>query len=466
MPGSTPPTSAGRLACGPVSTPAATLSFPPDAGRPSGPVSPVFVDLDAHGYVETELFASGTARAYRARAALGPDGCWDVAPAEAADYCTRVVVRRPAEASRSSGVILVEWCNVSGGIEAAPDWAYLHAEILRAGHVYVAVSAQALGVHGGPGLLDVPAGRGRIPAGGLAGTRPERYGRLRHPGDRFALDIYAQLGAALRGGGQLIGGLPARRVVAVGESQSAVFLTTFVDAVHPATGVYDGFLIHSRGGSGASIEGTVTLEDRVPVRIRDDLDVPVLQLETETDLGPLLQFSPARQPDTGRLRTWEVAGTAHADAYLVGQFASAFGWEEPINDGPHHWVAQGALAALVRWVDGGAEPAPSAPLELASSSPPVLARDELGNAVGGVRTPDVDVPVAALSGEAPPGADEMRALFGTTTPFDRATLRRLYGDRSGYLARYESRLDEVIGTGFLLGADRAELMARAERVDF
>lgn len=447
---------------------AATLTTPPDTGRTTGPVAPVSADLAAQGYVEVELFAEGSAREYRARAPLGSDGRWDVAPGRPADYRTRVVVRRPVEASRASGVVLVEWCNVSGGIEAAADWAYLHQEILRAGHTYVAVTAQALGVHGGPGLLDVPAGRGRIPAGGLAGTVPERYGTLRHPGDRYAFDIYAQVAAALR---PWLTALPggeaaARHMVAVGESQSAFFLTSFVDAVHPHTGVYDGFLIHSRGGSGAPLDGAIAIEDQFPVRIRDDVDVPVFQLETETDVGPRLHFSPARQPDTDRLRTWEVAGTAHADAYLVGPFASVFGWDEPINDGPHHWVVQAALAALVDWVDTGTEPPAAAPLELASCSPPVLARDEHGNALGGVRTPDVDVPVAALRGDPPPGADEMRSLFGTTTPFERATLRQLYGDRDRYRAAYEARLDEVIEAGFLLAADRAELAARAERVEF
>lgn len=446
----------------------ATLTASPDTGRIRSPVSPVPADLAAHGYVEAELFAEGNAQEYLARAPLGADGRWDVAPGHPAEYRTRIVVRRPAEASQASGIVLVEWCNVSGGIEAAADWAYLHQEILRAGHTYVAVTAQALGVHGGPGLLDVPAGRGRIPAGGLAGTLPERYGTLRHPGDRYAFDIYAQVGAAVR---HWLAALPggdgaARRVVAIGESQSAFFLTSFVDAVHPHTGVYDGFLIHSRGGSGAPLSGAIAIGDRSPVRIRDDVDVPVLQLETETDVCPRLHFSPARQPDTDRLRTWEVAGTAHADAYLVGPFASAFGWDEPINDGPHHWVVQAGLAALVDWIDAGTEPPRAAPLELASSSPPVVARDELGNALGGVRTPDVDVPVATLSGDAPPGADEMRSLFGTTAPFEQATLRRLYGDRKGYLAAYEARLDEVIEAGFLLGADRAELVGRAERVEF
>ena len=44
-------------------------------------------------------------------------------------------------------------------------------------------------------------------------------------------------------------------VVAVGESQSAFFLTTYVNAVDPLDRVYDGFLVHSRFGPAAPLDG-------------------------------------------------------------------------------------------------------------------------------------------------------------------------------------------------------------------
>ena len=446
-------------------TEAASLLRPPDAGRIVGPMSPLRADLSANGYVEEELFASGTASAFAATGPLGTDGRWAVEPSSSAPYATRIVVRRPGEGRPFSGTVLVEWCNVSGGVEADPDWAFVHQEVMRAGHAYVAVSVQALGVDGGVALLDVPGVQRPV---GLVGSAPERYGSLHHPGDAFAFDMFSQVGAALRGAGDpsLLGGLRPQRLIAVGESQSAFFLTTYVDAVHPLAGVYDGFLVHSRGGAGASLDGTVTVGDTgAGLRIRDDLDDPVLVFATETDVGPLLDYVSARQPDTEHVRTWEVAGTAHADAYLVGPFASALGCGL-VNDGPQHFVMLAAVHALEEWVARGTPP-PSAPaLALASTGPTVIARDDFGNAVGGVRTPDVDVPVAALSGDPLPDAGALCALFGSTTPFDGATLTRLYGSRQGYLAAYERRLDEVIGEGFLLGADRDAILARAEGVAF
>ena len=50
--------------------------------------------------------------------------------------------------------------------------------------------------------------------------------------------------------------------------------------------------------------------------IRTDVDVPVLMVETETDVGLLGYFS-ARQDDSRHVRLWEVAGTTHGEAVNV-----------------------------------------------------------------------------------------------------------------------------------------------------
>src|SRR5690606_12743469 len=91
---------------------------------------------------------------------------------------------------------------------------------------------------------------------------------------------------------ELLGGLQPQQVLAIGESQSAMFLSTLVNAVHPLDPVFDGFLIHSRGAITAPLDGDYSRarnrDDpsaaRRGVRIRTDLDVPVLVFETETDL--------------------------------------------------------------------------------------------------------------------------------------------------------------------------------------
>lgn len=446
---------------------AATLVGPITAGHIIEPTSPVGVDLAANGYVEQELFASGTATAYQLSKPPPSDGSLSVKPQSSAPYRTRIVVRRPKDPSHFNGTVLVEWLNVSAGVEADADWAYLNQEIVRAGYAYVGVSAQAFGVNGGQPLVGAPG----VPAsGGLVAAEPGRYGTLTHPGDQYSYDMFSQVGQAFRGSGQslALGTLHLGRVAAIGESQSAFFLTTYIDAIQPMRHVYDGFFVHSRGGSGAALSGQALGSSDVPMglRIRADLGVPVFMFETETDVGPLLDYSPARQPDTDRIRTWEVAGTAHADAYVVGGYARALGCNFAINEGPQHFVVQAALQALDDWLVHGTPPPTAVRLHLSTTAPPVIARDGLGNAIGGVRTPAVDVPVAALSGVAPAGASILCSLFGSTTPFDSSTLTHLYHDRSRYLSAYETSLDKAIAGRFLLSADRTALLQQARSVQF
>lgn len=56
----------------------------------------------------------------------------------------------------------------------------------------------------------------------------------------------------------------------------------------------------------------------------------------------------------------------------------------------------------------------------------------------------------------------MSAIFGSGEPFDAATLERMYpGGRTEYLERFTVALDAAIGAGFILPADRAEILRLA-----
>ena len=193
------------------------------------------------GYEQAEYTLSGTASAY------GREGD-GVAVTEQADYTTRLLVYRPGDPEAFNGTVWVEWLNVSGGLDAAPDWMFTHTELVRAGAAWVGVSAQTVGVHGGTGLVGMSSP-------GLVGTDAKRYGSLVHPGDRFSYDIFSQAGAAVRNGaGTILASLPVERVIAIGESQSAFRLTTYVNDIDPVAQVFDGFLVHARGGGGAALD--------------------------------------------------------------------------------------------------------------------------------------------------------------------------------------------------------------------
>jgi hypothetical protein len=433
------------------------FSTPPDTGNIIEPVSANPTDLDAHGYVEQEYFASGTASSFTSHSTPS-DGKWTIAVTGSAPYRTRILVRRPSDPAKFDGNVVVEWMNVSAG-ESAPDWDYLDPALMDSGAAYVGVSAQALAVDGGKAILT----SGTSP--GLRQQEPARYGSLNHPGDQYSLDMFAQIGQALRARApSVLGGLRPSHVVAIGESQSAFYLTTYADAIQPLDHAYQGIFIHSRGGGAASFDGQdVTSAIDGNVRIRTDLDVPVFMLETQTDLIQL-GYAAAQQPNTSRIRTWEVAGTSHADAYELGVGAAFLGCTTPVNSGPQHEVAQAAFVAFLHWVDDGTQPPVPKPFTLTTANPPELVLDTHGNVEGGVRTPAVDVPVSTLSGAPPEGSSELCGLFGSTVPFSPQTLAALYGSQAGYVAAYTTDLDRAIAGGYVLPADRASLLAQAAQV--
>lgn len=462
----------------PISGDAAT--FTPVPGKPALLLGAF--NIAGVGYVAEEFFISGTASSYSSAAELSPDGRWSVTPSGAADFTTRIVVLTPLDRTRFNGTMLVEWLNVSGGIDAPAVWMMAHREMLRAGYGYVAVSAQRVGVEGGANMMGIDMS--------LKCQNPERYSSLHHPGDAYACDIFSQAGRLIRVGerDEILRGLRAEHIVALGESQSALFLTTYINAVDPLAEIYDGFLVHSRFGPAAPLDGASIFDalesDRTQgVAFRPDLRVPLVTIITETDLfgGPRQGYHSARQPDNQRLRVWEVAGTAHADNYTIqvapidtGSAALAdivaayaptnvlMGQEldHCINFAPqHHYVLQAALSQLCDWVRTGRPPPSAAPLELSSAQPVLDAR---GLTQGGVRTPWVDVPIARTSGA---GGDEstMSSIFGSGEQFDAATVRRLYpGGVTDYLERFTGSLDSAIKSGFILAADREEILELAD----
>lgn len=439
---------------------AATLAGPITTGNAVEPLSALPTNLTRHGYVEREYFASGTAAAFTADS-MPSSGKWSITPTSSATYRTRILVRRPAKPARFNGTVVVEWMNVSGG-ESAPDWDYLNPMLMRDGYAYVAVSAQSLGVSGGAAIL----GQVKGGTGGLVAAEPARYGSLHHPGDQYAMDIFAQIGRSLRGANsRALAGLKPVHVVTTGESQSAFYLTSFANAVQRRANTFDGIFIHSRGGSGASLDGSAITSGKGPknLRIRTDLKIPVFMFETQTDLIEL-GFASAQQPNTAKIRTWEVAGTSHADAFLVGKALSVLGCTGSVNDGPQHEVVQAAFTSFSRWVSGGRPPPSPPPFRLAKRSPATLALNDHGNVVGGVRTPAVDVPISTLSGSAAAETSPICSLFGSSTPFDPSLLHQLYPTKQDYLRRFQSSLDQAIQAGFILRADRTSLQAKAQVV--
>ena len=441
----------------------------------SGPVAgtPVLYghtsfDLASVGYKQSEYFVSGTAKAYSPIDPLTSDGRWKVRASSSAPFTTRIVVNRPIDPRDFNGTVVVEWLNVSGGIDASPEWMQTHAELLRRGYAWVGASAQAVGVNA---LKDPELGN------------PARYASMNHPGDSYSYDIFSQLGQSVWGHpGRVLGGLHPRNVIAAGESQSAGRLVTYINAVHQRAGVFDGFLVHSRSVSGSALSQAplTPVATPAPTFIRSDLRDPVLIFNTETDAGALQ----ARQPDSPWFRLWEATGTAHYDQYGLVHGATDTGdldavteWFDtmlhptsqplpnfdctsPINTGPQSFVLRAAVDSLNRWVVNGKLPPTANRLQTVSLSPLQYQLDANGNVLGGIRTPAVDAPVATLSGLGQAGS-QFCFLFGTTTPFTPQQLDALYSSHRDFVRKWNQATNDARTKGFLMREDAQHLRQAA-----
>ncbi len=453
-----------------------TVSGPITGGKGTVNLAAAGVDV-ALGYVGEEFFVEGTATSYTPVGTVGSDGKWAIEPNATAPFRTRMVVYRPEKKSDFSGTAIVEWLNVTAGFESAPDWGNSHTWMAREGVAWVGVSAQVGGVQGsGPTVAGVAPG-------GLKAADPERYGTLEHPGDAFSYDIFTQVGRAVAGdsASRPLGDLKPKRVIAVGESQSAFRLVTYINAVHPTAKVFDGFLVHSRGGSGAPFNVTADAQaerDSMPpaAAIRSDNTTPVLTFQTETDLTAL-GYLPARQPDTKHFRLWEVAGAAHADLYTgklnftdsgdgsaervlldpTTKDGGPLACSQPVNTLPAFAVLNAAMAHLDRWVRDGSPPPKAPRLEVDGDA---LVRDEHGNARGGIRSPSIDVPLAAVNGDPNPGGSFCR-LFGQTNAFDDATIAELYPSKQAYVRAFDRATRTAVRAGHLLPEEAENLRVAA-----
>jgi hypothetical protein len=141
------------------------------------------------------------------------------------------------------------------------------------------------------------------------------------------------------------------------------------------------------------------------------------------------------------------------------------------NPFPSWQVADSAWDHLRSWAAGGAPP-PTSPL-IQFSHPPtfaaippgdsnsLIARDDMGNALGGIRTPEIDAPVGSYYGTSPCNPGTLGFLAGLYVPFDAATLAKVYPSHDVYVAKVTASANQAVADGFMLQADAQSLIAEA-----
>jgi len=406
-------------------------------------------DLADFGYVEEEFFIEGFANRYDT-----PTGGTGSVISSGYPYKTRIVVRRPVCRRDFNGVVLLEWQNVTAGYELDAHWGPSWDHFVRNGYAWVGVSAQKVGVHGSPVY---------VPNVALKAWSPIRYGTLDLTDDGTVMDdslcydVFSQAAQAIKRPRRIdpMDGLRVKLVLAVGASQSASRLSIYHNSIHPLHRVVDGFYLLV-GGSG----------------LRTDLDVKVFQYLSETDLrsGP-----GRRMADSDNFRSWEVTGSGHSsyvsavyrDPLAIRDFGAPV-WPPDCDLPPYsrvrgYYVINAQYDYLVRWVKYHKAPPTAPKIEFASESPPVIARDELGIALGGIRLPEIEVPTALNSG-INSGAT-FCVLYGTYQPFDDDTLHELYPSHGEYVRAIQASLKKNLSAGYILEEAAWEIVMEAIKAD-
>jgi hypothetical protein len=362
-------------------------------------------------------------------------------------YKTRIVIRKPSDNQRFSGLVLAESMHPSGN---AWMFHFTHRYSMSEGHI----------------ALDILTST-HVP---FVESNEARYKDLQVlPGQ--ANDILAQVGALMRSPQSPVAGLPLRKMILAGTSASAGVLVNYLPAhmvyrqadLKP---IYDGFLPTS---TGATIRA---------------VDVPMIQVPTMTEV--MSGTATARQDGDApgdQFRVYEFAGMAHIDSRDAAAYYPN-PCKLPISRFPMAAYMSVALHHLWQWVDKGTVP-PRADRILVdrnvTNDGSVMALDEHGNPRGGIRNPYVDVPVkkygvrnegavppitnahpfVAVRGEA--AQNQLCGLAGYEQDLPSTQLKKLYTDKKDYVAKVERSVDALTKQGWSLPVYRDVILADAQK---
>jgi hypothetical protein len=383
--------------------------------------------LAAFNYEAHEYFVSGTANGE--------------------PYTTRLVVRKPADNSKFSGLVLAEAMHGSG---AAHMFEFTSIYLMSSGHAAVEI-------------LTTPPAQ-------FVALNDARYRTMKSNGTQTN-EILAQVGALVRSG-NLVGG-PVRKMVLGGTSMTAGVLINYLPAhmvyrTPQMQRIYDGFLPMSNGAM---------------VR---DVDVPVIHVPTMHEVNGNITNKQDSDEAGKQYRLYEFSGMGHIDTRDSVRLKPN-PCVDPLSTFPVQAYMSVALDHLLKWVDKGTVP-PRAPRILldrdVSNDGSMMALDANGNPLGGIRTVYVDVPTvkyvirpAALNpvvANAAPyiaagGQNAANLMCGLSTAqiaIAPAKLKDLYKNKQGYVKAVETRLTVLEKAGWSLPLYREMILSDAAKVTF
>jgi hypothetical protein len=402
----------------------------------AGPGLPI-PDLIPYGYIEEEYFVSGTA-----------DG---------KPYATSLLVRKPKDPRKFSGLVAVETIHAQGAI---PLWGQKQTW-MTGGHGWVGVGSQLIALEqfikkSNPrryAKLVVPNAGGPSPQPGIMGNPAQ---------DLISQEILTQVGRLLKAN-QPAGpfrGMRVRKLLQGGASQTGGTTLRYIEQSHAK----------AKLASGKSIWDAYFPMMAFPAKPLPMIDAIIMHACTEGDLMNSLlgKRTIGYRPDSdgpSRYRHYQIAGMSHVGMrgitdplQVFSTLENAFKPGEHLSQFPAAELMRPIAVNLVLWLMKGKAPPHAGLIEVADGE---IVRDVYGNAKGGVRSAYVDQPTVRYIAAAPMAAGDnpFRRLIGLEVPIPPADLRAMYGTREAYLARFDKAIDNMVFDRFLMADDAARLKA-------
>jgi hypothetical protein len=202
-------------------------------------------------------------------------------------------------------------------------------------------------------------------------------------------------------------------------------------------------------------------------------DAAVIHVVGEGDFGLFRAFSRGAaftirgDSDTpnDRFREYEFPAASHVPTRGIADPKEIFATldnvmlpGEHLSQFPSPPFYNAALVNLINWITKGESPPKAPPIEMVNGE---IARDEFGNAKGGVRTPYVDLPTVRYIASAPAAeaANMVRRMIGLQEAIPAEKLQSMYKSRADYLRRFDQEIDRLVAQHWLQSKDGEQLKA-------
>ena len=449
-------------------------------------LGPPLVALEKANYVDQEFFVSGFANVYDWDASGNP-----VVRTPDAPYTTRIIVRRPANLKKFSGTVWVEPLNPSLAIDLDRMWQLHYEQILRDGDAYVGITSKPIAmvalqnfdpVRYAPLSMANPLPPDQQTCGRLPGEPGYNLNSSKLYENGLIWDIISQVGAVLKSQDpQNPLGAAATRIYGEGWSQTGGYAVRYFNTFGPmalmsdGSRVYDGWLIGGATGATAINQCSASLPASDPRSQFLPHGVPVIWLRTQGDFFSFAYRRADSDTPGDQFRLWELAGPTHDSITIFENFPpdadiikagvtppdpTVCGYQY-ITDLPYEYNFNAAAEHLKNWVVDGIAPPHADRMIYDANNNNVL--DQYGNALGGVRTPYLDVPIWTyhMGG----GTVFTCLVLGYKTPLSPDVIQQLYPQHGTYVSQVAQDTQRLVKEGFIPSYDAANIVTKAAHAD-